>query len=193
MNHSFEDEPSELSGAEFVARGADMDRLANDLVTEASERGIALTGEGGLLTALTRQVLQAALEAEMSHHLGYDRGDPVGRNGLNSRNGSTPKTVTTEIGKLTVDVPWDRAGTFEPQVVPKHQRRLAGFDEAVISLYGKGMTTGDIAEHLAEVYDTEVSRDLVSTVTAKVAGSRLVETTVWIDPYGNESAEPCPE
>lgn len=158
-----------------AVREPDMVRLAEELVASASDRGIALTGEGGLLTALTRQVLQSALEAEMAHHLGYDRGDPMGRNGANSRNGTTPKTVTTEIGKMTIEVPRDRAGTFEPQVVPKHQRRLAGFDDAVISLYGKGMTTGDIAAHLEEVYDTSVSRDLVSTVTAKVA----VEMKEW--------------
>lgn len=147
----------------------DMVRLAEELVASAQTRGIALTGEGGLLTALTRQVLQSALEAEMSHHLGYDKHDPMGRNQANSRNGYTPKTVTTEIGKVTVDIPRDREGTFTPAVVPKHQRRLAGFDEAVISLYAKGMTTGDIAAHLEEVYDTEVSRDLISAVTSKVA------------------------
>ena len=158
-----------------AVREPDMVRLAEELVASASDRGIALTGEGGLLTALTRQVLQSALEAEMAHHLGYDRGDPIGRNVANSRNGTTPKTVTTEIGKMTIEVPRDRAGTFEPQVVPKHQRRLAGFDDAVISLYGKGMTTGDIAAHLEEVYDTTVSRDLVSAVTAKVA----VEMKEW--------------
>ncbi|MGH3471533.1 MAG: IS256 family transposase [Nocardioidaceae bacterium] len=145
-----------------------MVRLAEELVASANDRGIALTGEGGLLTELTRKVLQSALEAEMAHHLGYDRHDPVGRGSGNSRNGTTPKTVTTEIGKVTVDVPRDREGTFEPRVVAKHQRRLAGFDETVVSLYGKGMTTGDIAAHLAEVYDTDVSRDLVSTVTNKV-------------------------
>lgn len=151
-----------------AVREPDMVRLAEELVASATDRGVALTGEGGLLTALTRQVLQSALEAEMAHHLGYDRHDPVGRGSGNSRNGSTPKTVTTEIGKVTVDVPRDRQGSFDPQIVAKHQRRLAGFDEAVISLYGKGMTTGDIAAHLAEVYDTDVSRDLVSTVTNKV-------------------------
>lgn len=152
-----------------VVREPDMVRLAEELVTSASDRGIALTGEQGLLTQLTRQVLQAALDAEMSHHLGYDKHDRAGHGSGNSRNGSTPKTVTTEIGQVTVDVPRDRAGTFDPQIVPKYQRRLAGFDEAVISLYGKGVTTGDIADHLAEVYDTSVSRDLVSTVTAKVS------------------------
>lgn len=151
-----------------AVREPDMVRLAEELVASASENGIALTGEGGLLTALTKQVLQSALEAEMAHHLGYDKHDPIGRGSGNSRNGSTPKTLTTEIGQFTVDVPRDREGTFEPQIVPKHQRRLAGFDEAVISLYAKGMTTGDIVAHLEDVYDTKISRDLVSTVTEKV-------------------------
>lgn len=174
MGSSFEEAwgSSESEGStEFEPPGREPDivALAEELVASATDRGIALTGEGGLLTALTRQVLQQALEAEMSHHLGYDRHDPAGRNRGNSRNGSTPKTVTTEIGKVTVDVPRDRDGSFEPQVIPKRQRRLAGFDEAVISLYAKGMTTGDISAHLEEVYDTTVSRDLVSSVTAKVA------------------------
>jgi transposase-like protein len=151
-----------------AVREPDMVRLAEELVASANDRGIALTGEGGLLTEFTRKVLQSALEAEMAHHLGYDRHDPGGRGSGNSRNGTTPKTITTEIGKVTVDVPRDRDGSFEPRIVAKHQRRLAGFDEAVISLYGKGMTTGDIAAHLTEVYDTDVSRDLVSTVTNKV-------------------------
>src|SRR5262245_11207020 len=124
---------------------SDMSRLAEGLVASAAEQGVQLTGEGGLLTALTRQVLQAALEVEMAHHLGYAKGDPAGRGSPNIRNGTSPKTVRTEIGEVSVEVPRDRLGTFEPQIVPKHQRRLAGFDEAVISLYGKGMTTGDIA------------------------------------------------
>lgn len=117
---------------------------------------------------MTRQVLQPALEVEMAHHLGYDRGNPMGRSGANSRNGSTSKTVTTDVGKVTVAVPRDRDNSFEPQIVRKHQRRLAGFDEAVVSLYAKGMTTGDIARHLSDVYDTSVSRDLVSKVTDQV-------------------------
>lgn len=158
--------------------GADMSRLAEELVASAAQQGVQLTGEGGLLTALTRQVLQAALEVEMAHHLGYAKGDPLGRalaGGSNIRNGSTPKTVRTEIGEVTIEVPRDRAGTFTPQVVAKHQRRLAGFDEAVISLYAKGMTTGDIVAHLEEVYDTDVSRDLVSRVTDQV----LVDMREW--------------
>ncbi len=102
------EEHVDLSGSSGLVRAGrepDMTRLAEELVASATERGIALTGDGGLLTALTRQVLQSALEAEMAAHLGYDKGDPAGRNLGNSRNGSTPKTVTTEIGKVTVEVP----------------------------------------------------------------------------------------
>ncbi len=148
----------------------DMNDLAEQLVASAAQRGVELTGDDGLLTALTRQVLQAALEVEMSEHLGYDRHAAAGRGSGNSRNGSTPKTVTTEIGRVTLEVPRDRDGSFTPQVVRKHQRRLAGFDESVISLYAKGMTTGDICSHLSQVYDTTVSKDLVSRVTDQVLG-----------------------
>jgi transposase-like protein len=152
-----------------------MARLAGQLVEAAAERGIELTGADGLLTALTRQVLQSALEAEMSAHLGYDKHDPIGRMVENSRNGSSPKTVRTEIGDVTIAVPRDRDGSFEPMIVRKHQRRLAGFDEAVISLYAKGMTTGDIVNHLSDVYDTDVSRELVSKVTDQV----LADLKLW--------------
>lgn len=127
-----------------------MTDLAEQLVAAAADKGLDLTGENGLLTALTKQVLQSALEVEMAHHLGYDKGDPAGRNRANSRNGSTLKTIKTDVGNVTLSVPRDRDSSFEPQIVKKHQRRLAGFDQAVISLYAKGMTTGDIAKHLAE-------------------------------------------
>ncbi|MGL5444185.1 MAG: IS256 family transposase, partial [[Mycobacterium] stephanolepidis] len=162
MSEQFDDPVTDLAVL------PDMDALADQLVGAAAGQGIALAGENGLLTALTRKVLQSALEAEMSHHLGYDKHDPLGRNRGNSRNGTMPKTVTTDIGKVRVAVPRDRDGSFEPQIVAKHQRRLAGFDQTVISLYAKGMTTGDIAKHLSDVYDTDVSRDLVSTVTDQV-------------------------
>ncbi len=153
---------------EVLPAESDFGSLAAELVAAARGQGIELTGPNGLLTDLTRQVLQSALEIEMSEHLGYDRHDPVGRNGLNSRNGSTPKTVRTDIGDVTVQIPRDRDGTFQPAAIPKHQRRLAGFDEAVISLYAKGMTTGDIVNHLQDVYGEEVSRDLVSKVTDQI-------------------------
>lgn len=155
------------SAVACVGAGPDVEALAGELVVSESRRGLDLTGEGGLLTALTRQVLQTALEAGLTAHLGYEKHER-GRGGGNARNGSTPKTVTTEIGKVTVDVPRDRAGTFEPQIVKKHQRRMSGFDDAVVSLYAKGMATGDIVDHLSEVYDTDVYRDLVSRVTSQV-------------------------
>jgi putative transposase len=141
--------------------------LAERLVAQAREQGIALTGPGGLLTGLTKQVLETALDAEMTEHLGHERGGVPGPGG-NVRNGRSAKTVRTEIGDVRIEVPRDRAGSFEPVMVPKHARRLAGFDEAVISLYAKGMTTGDIANHLADVYGSQVSRDLVSRVTDAV-------------------------
>jgi transposase-like protein len=144
----------------------DLSALADQLVAAARTQGVELTGPGGLLTGLTKQVLETALDVELSEHLGHDRGERSGTG--NVRNGSTQKTVRTDVGEVRLTVPRDRAGTFAPAVVPKHSRRLAGFDDAVLSLYAKGMTTGDIANHLADIYGTEVSRDLVSRVTDAV-------------------------
>ena len=144
----------------------DLSVLADQLVATARTQGVELTGPGGLLTGLTKQVLETALDVELTEHLGHDRHERSGAG--NVRNGSTGKTVRTDIGEVRIAVPRDRAGTFAPMVVPKHTRRLAGFDEAVLSLYAKGMTTGDIANHLADVYGSEVSRDLVSRVTDAV-------------------------
>lgn len=183
----FDEEPAlepdaVITPAAPVLREPDIVRFAEDLVASAGPGAIALTGEGGLLSSVVKQILQTALEAEMAHHLGYDKHDPIGRNRGNSRNGTTPKTVTTEIGKVSVDVPRDRDGTFEPIAVPKRKRRLSGFDDAVISLYAKGLTTGDIAAHLEEVYDTTISRDLVSTVTAKVSEEMRIWQNRPLDP-----------
>jgi putative transposase len=116
------------------------DGLAEQLIEAARTQGVQLTGPGGLLSGLTRQVLQAALETEMTEHLGHPSGGVPGPGG-NMRNGHGAKTLRTGIGDVTIKVPRDRAGTFEPMVVPKHARHLAGFDEAVISLYAKGLTT----------------------------------------------------
>ncbi len=151
-------EPEGGGGGAVVPEG-----VAQALVAAAREQGVALTGPGGLLSGLTRQVLESALEAELTAHLGHSPGEPAV--GGNVRHGYTSKTVRTEIGDVSIRVPRDRAGSFEPAIVPKHSRRLTGFDDAVISLYAKGMTTGDIANHLADVYGSEVSRDLVSRVT----------------------------
>jgi transposase-like protein len=127
-----------------------------------------LTGDGGLLQQLTKRVLEAALDGEITDHLGYDKGDPAGNNGGNSRNGARSKTVLTEVGAVEVAVPRDREGSFEPRIVKKRQRRLSGVEDMVISLSAKGLTTGEISAHLAEVYGAEVSRQTISTITDKV-------------------------
>jgi len=139
-------------------------RISAELLERAKAEGVSLVGSGGLLVGVSKQVLRAALEVEMSEHLGYERGRGGGRSGLNVRNGSSPKTVRTEVGAIESQIPRDREGSFTPAIVPKHSRRLAGFDEAVISLYAKGLTTGQIQAHLEQVYDVEVSRSLVSRV-----------------------------
>jgi len=141
---------------------------AEALVDQARTEGVELTGDHGLLTALVRRVLQTGLQVELTDHLGYEPHAVAGRGSGNSRNGSYPKTVTTEIGKVTVEVPRDRNGSFEPVTVPKGVRRLDGLNANVISLYAKGMTTGDIQAHLAEIYGTEISRDTISRITDAV-------------------------
>jgi putative transposase len=109
-------------------------QIANELMEKARQQGVSLVGEGGLLAGITKTVLQTALDTEMSEHLGYDKGEaPEGV--ANHRNGTSRKTVNTEVGPIRIDVPRDRAGTFQPQIVPKHVRRVSGFDEAIISLY----------------------------------------------------------
>jgi putative transposase len=148
--------------------------LAEQLVERARAEGVELTGPDGLLTGLTKRVLETALEVELTDHLGYEPHDPAGRGTGNSRNGKTTKKVHTDVGPVEISIPRDRAGTFEPQVVPKHARRLEGFNEAIVSLYGKGMTTGDIQSHLKDIYGADVSRDLISKVTDAVV-EELVE------------------
>jgi len=153
--------------------GPEMREWAEELVARARAEGVDLTGDGGLLTAMVRNVLQTGLEVELEDHLGYEPYDPAGRNSGNSRNGSTAKTVSTEIGDVDLRMPRDRNGTFEPVTVPKHQRRLDGLAGNVISLYAKGMTTGDIQAHLAEIYGTEVSRETISKITDRIVEDML--------------------
>jgi len=142
---------------------------AVELVRLAKERGLSLTGPDGLLKQLTKTVLETALNEEMTGHLGYGKHDPVGAGSGNIRNGTRSKTVLTEAtGRVEIDVPRDRAGTFEPQIVRKRQRRLDGVDEVVLSLYAKGLTTGEISAHFAEIYGASVSRETISRITDKV-------------------------
>ena len=139
------------------------------LVRQAQEDGVALTGPDGLLKMLTKTVIEVALDEEMSSHLGYDKHAVEGRGSGNSRNGTRAKTVITDnAGPVEIDVPRDRAGTFEPQLVRKRQRRLTDLDAMVLSLYAKGLTTGEISAHLGEVYGASVSKDTISRITDRV-------------------------
>jgi transposase-like protein len=160
---------------EPVAAQIDQQQLAQTLVEAARTDGIELVGPGGLLTGLTKSVLETALEAEMSEHLGYDKHDPAGRNRGNSRNGTRTKTVLTEVGPVQIEVPRDREGSFEPAIVPKRVRRLDGLDQIVLSLSARGLTTGEIAAHFAEVYGAKVSRDTISRITDAV----VEQMTAW--------------
>ena len=142
--------------------------LVGRLVEQARAAGLQLTGEGGLLQQLTKRVIEAALDGEITDHLGYDKHDPAGKDGGNSRNGVRAKTVLTDVGPVEIAVPRDRDGSFEPQIVRKRQRRLTGVEDMVLSLSAKGLTTGEISAHLAEVYGADVSRQTISTITDKV-------------------------
>jgi putative transposase len=142
--------------------------LARQLAGRARAEGLSLTGPGGLLGRLTKVVLEGALEGELDAHLGYGKHDPAGRDGGNSRNGHRAKTVLTDVGPVQIDVPRDRDASFAPVIVAKRQRRLTGVDDLVISLVAKGLTTGEVQAHLAEIYGAEVSRDTISAITDRV-------------------------
>jgi putative transposase len=127
-----------------------------------------ITGPNGLLKLFTKRVLEKAMNAEMTNHLGYEKHHPDSGNTSNSRNGKSQKTVKTEIGDININVPRDRNSEFEPQIVKKHQRRFEGFDDKIISMYAHGMTTRDIQRHLMDIYGVEVSPDLISDVTNSI-------------------------
>src|SRR5512146_1065194 len=149
--------------------------LLDELMARVGDDGLALTGEGGFLPEMVKAVLERGLQAELTDHLGYEKGDPAGRGSPNSRNGTTPKTLATEVGSVPLDVPRDRVGTFEPRLVPKGQRRAGGLDDMVISLYAGGMTVRDIQHHLARTLGTDLSHDTVSNITDAV----LEEVKAW--------------
>ena len=139
--------------------------LADELMERARTEGASLVGPDGLLADLTKRVLESMLQAEMTEHVGYEPYDPAGHHSGNSRNGTRSKTVITEIGPLELEVPRDRAGTFEPVIVPKRKRRLSGVDQMVLSLSAKGLTHGEICAHLEEVYGAKVSKETITRIT----------------------------
>jgi transposase-like protein len=151
-------------------------QAAVELVRMAKEKGLSLTGPDGLLKLLTKSVIETALSEEMTDHLGYEKHDPAGVGADNIRNGTRSKTVISgNSGAVEIDVPRDRAGTFEPQIVKKRQRRLGEVDEIVLSLYAKGLTTGEISAHFEQIYGASVSKETVSRITDRV----IEEMQAW--------------
>jgi transposase-like protein len=149
--------------------------LIDELMAKVRSDGIQLLGDGGLIAEFSKRILERALDEELTDELGYERGDPAGRGSGNSRNGTSPKTVITEIGSIDLDVPRDRAGVFEPKIVAKGVTRLKGFNENVVALYAGGMSTRDIRKTLKRFYNVDVSPDLISRVTDGV----LEELAAW--------------
>lgn len=150
------------------------DHLIDALVKGVRTEG-DLFGENGILKQITKRLVERALVAEMSHHLGYEKHAVEGNNSGNSRNGKTTKTLTGEIGEVEIEIPRDRNGDFEPTIVRKHQRRLGRIEDQILSMYARGMTTRDIQGHLKDIYGADVSPDLISSVTDSV----LEEVTEW--------------
>ena len=147
--------------------------LLEELIAEAGPE--ALKDPEGLLKELTRSLVNAAMDAELSHHLGYEPGERPPAEALNRRNGKSEKTVRTGHGPVPIEVPRDRDGSFEPKLIPKHSRQFAGFDDKIISMYARGMTVREIRGHLEEIYGVEVSPDLISRVTDAV----VEELSAW--------------
>jgi putative transposase len=157
------------------AAAAVPDELIDAVMASVDAGGVELLGPDGVLAELTKRILERGLSEELTEHLGYEPGDPAGRGSGNNRNGTTPKTVLTEIGAIDLDIPRDRNGSFEPQLVPKGTRRLERFNQNIIHLYARGMTTRDIRRELGRMYGVEVSPALISKVTDGI----LEELNEW--------------
>ncbi len=151
------------------------ERLVEQLMDRVDADGLELLGPEGILTELTSKILERALDVELTEHLGYERGETSGWGSGNHRNGRTPKKVLTDAGAVPIAAPRDRNASFEPKVVPKHQRRLKGFNDLIIGLVARGMTVRDVQSHLAEIYGVAVSPELVSKVTDAV----IPELRAW--------------
>jgi transposase-like protein len=169
-------EPASIEVVDPAEPSAEELAIARELVRSARSRGVAMTGPGGMLKALTKTVIETALDEEITDHLGYERHDPTGRGTGNSRNGTRAKTVLTDnVGPVTVEVPRDRDGSFDPVIVRKRQRRLGGVDTIVLSLVAKGLTTGEVSAHFEEIYGASLSKDTISRITDRV----LTEMADW--------------
>lgn len=166
------DEP--MSGADAM-EALKSAGVLDDVLAKIDAGQLQLTGEGGFLPELVKAVLERGLAAELTDHLGYEKGDPIGRDLPNARNGFTPKTVASEVGDVGLAIPRDRDGSFTPTLVPKGARRLGGLDDMIISLYAGGMTIRDIQHHLATTIGTELSHETISKITDAV----LEEVLQW--------------
>jgi len=167
--------PSEQDAAREAVNAMVEAGLLDRVLAQADAGELRLTGEGGFLPEMVRRVLEAGLAAELTDHLGYEKGDRAGHGSGNSRNGSTPKRVGTEVGDIDLASPRDRNATFDPQLVGKGQRRLDGLSDMIISLYAKGMTVRDIQHHLQTTIGSELSHETISNITEAVAG----EVKAW--------------
>src|SRR5690349_18478301 len=150
------------------------DELLDELLKEYGGSA-GVTGPEGLLRDMTRAVINSAMGAELTHHLGYEQGEPAPAAQSNRRNGKSGKTVRTGHGEIAIEVPRDREGSYEPQLIPKHQRDFDGFDDKILSMYARGMSVREIRAHLEEIYGVDVSPDLISRVTDAV----IEEMTAW--------------
>lgn len=163
----------EASSTAEMAQALRASGAVDDLLAQIDTGEVALTGEGGLLPGLIKLALERGLAAELTDHLGYEKGDPAGRALPNARNGASPKTVQSEAGPVGLDVPRDRDGSFTPRLVPKGQRRIGGLDDMIISLYAGGMTLRDIQFHLVSTIGTEVSHETISKIVDEISDEVL--------------------
>ncbi|WP_163721775.1 IS256-like element ISMlu11 family transposase, partial [Micrococcus sp. Alg238-R198] len=163
-----EKNPGEPSGQDLVEQLKASGQL-DALFAQIDAGGVELTGDGGFVPALVKAALERGLQAELTSHLGYEKGSSEAPKHANSRNGTTPKTVESEVGPIELDVPRDRGGSFTPRLVPKGQRRLGGLDDMIISLYAGGMTIRDIQHHLASTIGTDLSHETISNITDAVS------------------------
>jgi transposase-like protein len=166
--------PSQRAAAEAIEELRDSGAL-DGLFAKIDAGDLQLTGEGGFVPGLIKAALERGLQAELTEHLGYDKGDPEARFYPNSRNGTSAKTVSAEVGEMDLDIPRDREGSFMPRLVPKGERRLGGLDDMIISLYAGGMTIRDIQHHLASTIGTDLSHETISKITDAV----LEEVLAW--------------